>query len=408
MPQRLRTPAALAMAAALTLPLAVRAQDAPKEPPSKEILAQVTAQANNHAGFDLLKRLKKDGTNTFLSPTSIGMCVHLATTAAGGATYRQMVAAMHADSVVLGKGNRALADALALDKDVTLRVANSVWSDPRTMKLNPEFADASVKFFDAEVRSVDFGDPATLGVINGWVGAKTAGKIPNLLTDVSPDTVCILVNAVYFKGAWTLEFKPSETVDADFATASGSRRIRLMSRRDDYRYAEVEGAQVIRLPYGQDGRFAMWVALPAPGKRLDDWMGDLDRGDLAGWDRRAVEKHGTIELPRFKMRFKEELNEELMGMGIQDAFVAGKADFSTLGENGGRGFVINKVIHEAILEVNEKGTEAAAATAIVMDGGAPPKPFVMRCDRPFFLAITDRVTGSVLFMGAVYEPESLE
>ncbi len=403
--------AALALSAA-ALPFATRAEDKPLELKSD---AKSVSTANNKLGVDLFHKLHKDGENTFISPLSIGVCMHLVTTAAEKETRAQLLKAMHADELDLGLGNRNLMSAMNSQDQLTLRVANSVWADPTRITLDPTFVEDARGNFDAEVQAVDFSkETESLDTINGWVSKETEGKIPKLLEKISPYAVTYLVNAVYFKADWKTQFKKENTKQADFTLADGTKqKTDLMYRKDYFKYGVIDGTQVIQLPYGKDGKVSMWVALPAEGEGLDKFVGKLSADSFATWTKQTHTKEGSIELPRFKMKFKKELNDELQALGIKDAFDPAVSEFGKLGTSHMQPnprIWISKVIHEAIIEVNEEGTVAAAATAVGMDsgGGSPPKPFKMRCDRPFFLAITDSTTGAVLFMGTVYNPEKLE
>lgn len=404
--------AALALTAA-ALPFATRAEDKPLELKSD---AKSVSTANNKFGVDLFHKLHKDGENTFISPLSIGVCMQLVTTAAEDETRNQLLKAMHAEQLDLGKGNRNLLTEMNSKQQLTLRVANSVWADPSRITLDQVFVQGARENFDAEVRALDFSkESESLKTINGWVKEETEGKIPELLNQISPTTVTYLINAVYFKADWKTQFKKENTKPADFTMADGTKRkADMMSRRDDFRYGVIDGTQVIQLPYGKDGKVSMWVALPAASEGLDKFVGKLSADSFATWNSKASLQDGTFEMPRFTMRFKEELNEALQALGIKDAFNPAVSEFDKLGVShmeGNPRIWISKVIHEAVIEVNEEGTVAAAATAVAMDSGgsaSPPKPFKMRCDRPFFLAITDSTTGAVLFMGTVYKPEKLE
>lgn len=404
--------AALALSAA-ALPFATRAEDKPLELKSD---AKSVSTANNKLGVDLFHKLHKDGENTFISPLSLGVCLQLVTTAAEKDTRTQLLKALHAEELDLGKGNRALMTEMNSKDQLTLRVANSVWADPGRITLDAEFVQGARDNFDAEVRAMEFAkESESLKAINGWVKEETEGKIPELLNEISPYAVTYLVNAVYFKADWKTQFKKENTKAADFTMADGTKRkVDLMYRRDDFRYGVIDGTQVIQLPYGKDGKVSMWVALPAATEGLDKFVSTLSAETFANWNSKTSTLEGTFEMPRFTMRFKKELNEEVQALGVKDAFDPAVSEFGKLGVSHMKPnprIWISKIIHEAVIEVNEEGTVAAAATAVGMDSGgssSAPKTFKMRCDRPFFLAITDSTTGAVLFMGTVYKPEKLE
>lgn len=366
--------------------------------------ARDVSGANNQFGFELLKRLHEDGKNTFISPTSIGTALQMTSRGAKGDTLAEMNNTMHVEKLEVGQANRDLKDALSGREDVKLAVANSVWADPSRITLNKEFCGKVKAEFDAEFESVSFADPKTRETINGWVSDKTEKMIPELIKVDISSAVTVLVNAIYFKGNWTHKFDKAKTTDAEFKLADGTTTpIKLMSNKEEYNYAENDDLQLIGMPYGADKTVKMWVLLPKEGKSLDEQVKSLDAAKFAQLRERAWEREGTIKLPRFKMRFGKDLVEDLEALGIKKAFTSAAA-FSGFEEGEGGELFITKVIHEAVIDVNEEGTEAAAATAVVMERGMPPKPFTMACDRPFLVAIADDVTGSILFMGTVYKP----
>ncbi len=361
--------------------------------------------ANNQFGFELFKRLHKEGKNTFISPTSIGTALQMTSRGARGDTLAEMNNTMHVEKLEVGQANRDLKDALSGREDVKLAVANSVWADPSRITLNQEFCGKVKDEFDAEFESVSFDDPKTRETINGWVSDKTEKMIPELIKDDISGAVTVLVNAIYFKGNWTHKFDKDKTTDAEFKLADGTKSpIKLMSNKQEYDYAENDDLQLIGMPYGADKTVKMWVLLPSEGKSLDEQVKGLDAAKFAQLRQRAWEREGTIKLPRFKMRFSKDLVEDLKELGMKKPFDS-SADFSGFEADASKdGLFISKVIHEAVIDVNEEGTEAAAATAVVMEKGMPPKPFTMVCDRPFLVVIADDVTGSILFMGTVYKP----
>ncbi|MCA8935075.1 MAG: serpin family protein [Planctomycetes bacterium] len=365
--------------------------------------ARSLAVANNQFGFEMLKQLHKEGSNTFISPTSIGMALQMTSLGAKGDTLTQMNDTMHVGKLNVGKCNSELLSAFGLHNDLKLNLANSVWVNPNQITLNRDFADGVQKQFDAQIETREF-NAETLNEINGWVADRTEQKIPKLLTDLSPDAAAVLINAVYFKGDWTQKFDKEKTKEADFTLSDGStRKVQLMSSKSDYYYAETADAQWISLDYGKDKSMRMWVMLPKPDKSLDSLVKTLDSSNFKAATERCWEKEGTIKLPRLKMKFRKEIQDDLADMGMKKPFTAA-ADFSAFVGDEHSKLFISKVIHEAVIEVNEEGTEAAAATAVVMEKGAPARPFSMICDRPFLLAIEDVMSGSILFAGTVYDP----
>lgn len=406
--------ASAALCAAFTLGPARAETPAPKE-------ALDLSAANNRFGIELLRGLHKPGENTFISPTSIGMALQMTSRGAAGDTLAEMNKTMHVSDIEVGEANRKLMAALSGRDDMKLNIANSIWADPARIKLKKEFADNVAGEFNAEIRGISFSDPKAKDEVNGWVSDRTEKMIPELLEESPEGAVCILVNAIYFKGDWTTKFEKDRTEKADFTRADGSKQeIQLMHsvKKGEWRYTEDEEVQVVAIPYGPRGdedkpgtqpKVHMWLIVPKEGKTLDGVVKDLTADKLAAWQKKAYDKPGTIALPRFKMKFKKELKEDLKALGMVKAFSSREADFSGFEEGGARGkLFIDQVIHEAVIEVDEEGTEAAAATAVIMTRGAAPRNFTVRCDKPFLLAITDERTGSVMFIGTVYQPQAKE
>jgi len=242
------------------------------------------------------------------------------------------------------------------------------------------------------------------------VEKKTENKITKLVKqqDLNKDTLLILINAIYFKGKWETPFKKSATRDREFTLVGGSKKkCPMMSRSDEFPYFSGAGFQAVSLPYTGD-RLRMAVFLPDEKSTLKEFLKSVTATNWKAWLSRFRDRDGSIVLPRFKMEFEAELNDPLSRMGMAVAFNRRRADFRNMcvlkpGENA----YISKVRHKSFVEVNEEGTEAAAATAVVMmklTASMPQKPFRMVVDRPFFFVIYDSETRAILFMGSVTDP----
>ncbi|MCA8914144.1 MAG: serpin family protein [Planctomycetes bacterium] len=377
--------------------------------PAPEAAVKI-ASADNTFGMQLFKQLHKSGENTFISPTSIGVAMQMANTAAGGDTRTEMDKAMGLEGIDAKEANKALMAELNSRDGVKLAMANSIWADPSRINLNEAYVKETQEYFDSAVRAEDFSDPKTVGVINGWIAGKTNNLIKDMIDEIPENAVTYLINAIYFKGDWSVKFDKAKTKDADFHLNDGStKQVKLMSRADKrIRYTTDDNVEVCSLPYGEDEKAAMWIVLPKEGKDLDTVVNSLSAEQLKTWQGRAWERQGTIKLPRFKLHYKETLNDSLKALGINKAFDVDQADFKHLGESKLGPIYISRVLHEAVVIVNEEGTEAAAATVVEMaaGGAAPPKPFNMVCDRPFLFYITDKDTGAILFMGTCYNPDN--
>ena len=410
-------PVAVATLVAASFAAVPSAADSPAPEEAKKL-----SIANNEFGFDLLRHLHKNGENTFLSPTSIGMALQMTSRGAKGETLTEMNETMHVDGLEVGDANRKLLDALSGRDDVKLNIANAIWADPAKINLSKDFAADVSKQFDAEVDAISFTDPKTKEVINGWISDKTEQKIPEMLTELDPNIVALLANAIYFKGDWTYKFEKEKTTKAAFTLADGStKEVSLMkSDKIELRYAENDDLQMVALPYGpaatEEGKpgpkskVFMWLVVPKEGKSLDGVVSGMTGEAFAKLKNSATSRKGTVALPRFKMKYRKELQNDLPKLGMAQAFDSGKADFSGFEQNpeGRGGLFISQVIHEAIIEVDEEGTVAAAATVVAMKRSGMPRTFNVRCDKPFMLAIADEHTGSVMFVGTVYNPDALD
>jgi serpin B len=254
---------------------------------------------------------------------------------------------------------------------------------------------------------VDFAEDkaGACATINQWVEEKTERRIQDLLQPgmLADPTFLVLVNAIYFKGAWENEFDPNHTRDEAFH-ASPQRSVQTPFMRQCVRfgYAKLDSLQIVELPY-RGGEFSMLVLLPDRIDGLASLEQSLSVNVLATWRSRLKEVEVELVLPKFRITYTAQLRQFLQALGMRDAFVASKADFAGIDGRTDRLF-LGGVIHKAFVDVNEEGTEAAAATATVMMGGMPPKPPEFRADHPFLFLIQDNRTGSILFLGRVVDP----
>jgi serpin B len=370
------------------------------------------ASANSKFGFKLYSEVLKQsaGKNVFISPASIGLCLAMTYNGAQGETQTEMARALEVHGMDLDQLNQAysrLKAALAsADPKVQLEIANSLWAR-MGVNFKQDFIERNRKFFNAEVTALNFGDPAAPSRINSWVSDKTHGKITEIVDSISPDTILFLINAIYFKGQWSKKFDPVKTKEEAFNTAGGSpKRVPMMTQTGKYQYFESPDFQSVSLPYG-NGRVSMYVFLPAQGRSLNELHRQLTAQRWEEWMDEFAETDGSISLPRFKLEYEITLNDALKAIGMAAAFDAGRADFSGMADQTER-IYISRVKHKTFAEVNEEGTEAAAVTSTEMrttSAMRPRKPFRMVVDRPFFFAIRDNETGTVLFMGSILDPQ---
>ncbi|MBN1268472.1 MAG: serpin family protein [Kiritimatiellae bacterium] len=372
------------------------------------------ASGNNAFACDLYARLRSADGNLFFSPYSISTALGMTYAGARGETAEQIARTFHFDldqgllhPAFAGMEGRL--DAAQKKGTVQLLVANSLW--PHTgYPFLPAYVNLLKEHYRVIVTPVDYVRAAETArqMINAWVEEKTKNRIKDLIPAgaLNALTRLVLVNAIYFKGDWAEQFDEALTQDAPFRLSAGERvNAPLMNRKGDYHYAETDLAQVLELPYvGND--LSMIVLLPRDPDGLPALEAALKAKDLGAWIAGLRKREVVVFLPKFKMTSQFNLAKTLAAMGMPGAF-GGGADFS--GMDGTRELFISEVIHKAFVEVNEEGTEAAAATAVVMRMTAvaqPPPTF--RADHPFVFLIRERATNAILFMGRVANPAATE
>ncbi len=382
--------------------------------------ARTMAAAANAFAIDLYSRIKGDS-NTFFSPYSVATALTMTWLGARESTAEGMADALHLpvagatmharlarDAVASASG--ALEQSLAASPDEAgyeLRTANSLWGQEGYGFLE-EFTARLDTYFGAGMRRVDFaGDP--LGsrlAINEWAEEETNGRIEDLIPSGGIDTATTLVlsNAVYFKGLWESQFKTDSTRKAVFHGSAGDTEVDMMMQRSSFDYYEDEDLQVVEMPYVGE-RLSMLVVLPREGLLggLERVEGGLTVELIDGWLAGMREEEVAVHLPKFEMTWgTTDLSTDLVALGMGDAFR--DADFS--GMTGQKDLFISGVFHKAFIAVDEEGSEAAAATAVVMKRTSMPMGPEFRADRPFMFMIRDDVTGAILFMGRVVAPSA--
>jgi serpin B len=374
-------------------------------------------QAGNQFAFDLYGQLSRDkkDENLFYSPASISMALAMTSAGARGETASQMAAVLHwpkNEAAALHAGmNQWIRQLNAIDKgqEYELRVANRLWAQQGYKFLEP-FLKTTRDQYQAALGQVNFQTEAEQSrqTINQWVEQQTAGKIQDLLPQGSIEarTKLVLTNAIYFKGNWQTPFKKSGTRDLDFAlTSSRKQRVPMMQMTDRFRFARLDGLKVLQMPY-TGGQLSLVAVLPDDVDGLAKLEGSLSPQTWKEWTGSLKSTQVSVRLPRFKMTSQFSLKRALSELGMPLAFEEGSADFS--GMNGKQDLFISAALHKAFVDVNEQGTEAAAATGIVIAPTSaivePSKPQEFHADHPFLIAIVDNRAGSLLFVGRVLDP----
>ena len=348
------------------------------------------------------------GENVVLSPLSAKLALAMAYNGASGETEEAMAGVLDLEDMSLEEVNEQLGNLMLsleqADEDVLLEIANSMWAN-QDYALNQEFVERCRESYGAEVANLDFSDPESPATINAWVKEMTHDKIEEIVGDLYPELALILINAVYFNGKWEVPFEASNTEDGDFNLLDGGTvNVPMMHRWGEFSYYEDEGLQMVSLPYGEEsgGRMSMYVVLPREGRDYDEFLDTLSEADWEEWMDMFADREGELVLPRFKVEYEKELSDALKAMGMEPAFQGGFEDM--LDDGDAR---ISKVLQKTYIDVNEEGTEAAAATSVEMEATAAmpeEEPFEMIVNRPFFFSIRDNQTGAILFMGSIVDP----
>ena len=367
--------------------------------------------ANTAFGFNLFNAMweTEQNQNIFISPFSVSVALAMTLNGAAGETEQAMTDTLQLHDLTSGTINSSfyqLQNTLQTsDPKVTLTIANSLWGR-EGLQFKTDFLQRNELFFSADTSILDFLNPSTLQIINQWVNDNTNSKIPKILDEIEPNAVLFLINAIYFKGSWQTEFDPTNTRDGTFHLVSGgTKQVPMMSRTGQYPVYYGEDFQAISLPYGE-GRMGMYIFLPDNNKSdLNSFVESINTEKWENWMEQFREREVQIRIPKFKLEYGTKvLNDVLTSLGMGVAFDEENADFSRMADLDavGGNLYITKVAHKTFIEVNEEGTEAAAVTSVGVGIKSLPREF--NVDRPFFFAIRDNETGTVLFMGTVVEP----
>jgi serine protease inhibitor len=373
---------------------------------------QAVVNGNSVFAFDLYQKLRSSEGNLFISPYSISTALAMTCGGARGNTQKQMEKTLrfsldqeklHPAFAELQNGLNKLQEA----GNFELHVANSLWPQ-HDYKFLDEYLSLTKKYYGVSITPVDYSLPAreeTRKMINKWVEGKTDDKIKDLIPPGSFNdlTRLVLVNAIYFKGHWAHQFDPVKTEDTTFYVSPlESVKIPMMRQEEEFKYAEFKSLQIVELPYLGEN-LSMLVLLPRRIEGTEKLEERLSIDNLNFWRNSLQKTKVVVFLPKFTINSGFSLVRPLMAMGMVDAFIPGQANFA--GMDGRPDWLfISGVIHQAYVDVNEQGTEAAAATATVGIGGGVAVPPTFRADRPFLFLIQESKTGSVLFMGRVTDP----
>jgi len=371
-------------------------------PAEKQII-----DASNEFAFNLFKEVNSSeaDTNILVSPLSVSYALGMTYNGANGQTETDMAATLGFGSLTNDEINlsyQTLTEALTtLDPSVIFEIANSIWIR-NGFPVEQDFIDVNQDFFDAEVASLNFDDDNSVDIINGWISDKTHEKIKDVLQPpISPAVIMYLINAIYFNGTWTYQFDPDNTFPGMF--------IQTKSRYVDCDYMEIreyfpslitDDFSAVDLPYGNQD-YGMTIFKPRHDKTLDDFLSLFNQENFTNWMAALIADTITVKLPKFKFGYGIELGDVLTALGMGIAFNPGLADFS--GITPAVQLYISRVIHKTFIQVDERGTEAAAVTIVEIEYTSIQEEY-FTFDRPFVFVIHEKNTGAILFIGKVTNP----
>ena len=364
----------------------------------------------NDFSFNFYQQIKsnEDG-NIFFSPYSIFVALSMAYEGAKGNTaseIQNVLNILQNDSTTLGTFGK-IYNLLNQNQDgYTISTANAFWAN-QDYRFLPEYLSLLENFYIAEAYELDFANNAVAAeIINSWIEEQTQDKIKDMISSdmLSELTKLVLTNAIYFKGLWANPFNLDNTYETDFELTSGDTvKVNMMksdSENSIFNYTETDDLQILELQYSGNN-LSMIIVLPKENN-ITIAESAINANNLANWRNDFFEQEINVEIPRFKFEKKYNLNDLLQEMGIIDAFSPGSADFS--GMDGTNNLFISKALHQSFIDVNEEGTEAAAATAVIVELTAIPEQKEFKADHPFVFLIQHKLTGALLFMGKVMNP----
>ncbi|MFH1700838.1 MAG: serpin family protein [Candidatus Zixiibacteriota bacterium] len=363
----------------------------------------------NSFGLKLFKKINNasaNNKNLFISPLSVSYALGMAYNGAGGETKEAMASTLELPElspIDINLCYKNMTQILGnLDEYVTFNIANSIWYR-NGFPVKQSFLDINRQYFLATVRALDFNDPSSADTINTWVDINTNGKITNIINPpIDPLTMMYLINAIYFKGGWSLPFDPEFSFDMDFTREDGSDVPRTFMRADtSFNYTENDLFQAIELMYG-DSAFSIVIILPLPEYTVNDIIAQLDTDAWAQWVSQLEDQTVYLKLPKFKFKYEIRPKQILAEMGMNIAFQPYAADFTPIADIND--LHISDIIHKTFVQLDEEGTEAAAVTVVAFGvTSIDPTPY-MTINRPFLFAIRERVSGTILFIGKVADP----
>lgn len=381
-------------------------QESEETPPEEALQKGI----NRFSAALFMASVEKEG-NVLVSPASVYLALAMAVNGAEGQTKADILKVLADEGVTMDMVNKGSRDWIRLLENTgaktTFDIANSIWFDQDFTPYMP-FLQNNADFYAADARKLDFKDSGTPGVINSWVEEATKGTIEKIVEAIDPDVVMYLINTVYFKSDWQVPFNKNETSNQVFTTPEGSIETAFMHRNGKASYFTGNEASGVKLPY-DDGQFAYFALLPDDEATPREWLSKQEPESLIETitAMMAQKTDFTVELamPKFESRYEDSLMDELKALGMEIAFDPDMADFSQMNETHEKNLYISEIKHKTYIRVDEKGTEASAATSVEMSTTSMPVfDRHLTFDRPFIYGIMDNSTGMPLFIGIMEDP----
>ena len=386
-------------------------------PPRSITLNEKSAElieAENEFGLELFQKIyagEDKADNIMVSPLSVSLALAMTYNGANGETKTAMEETLKVYGLSPEEINESYASLVAalksLDPKVILEIANAIYSR-EGFPLEQDFITTNQNYYDAKVEALDFSSSQAVNTINDWVADKTHDKIDRIIDNISPNHVMFLLNAIYFKGIWQSEFNEDDTEDLPFYLENGSTvQVPTMQKTESLPYYSNNVFRAVKLAYGA-GNYNMFVFLPHEENSVKNIVNELNVDNWKSWMESFTDSVNIdIKLPRLKYKYEIKLNKVLSDMGMGVAFERDVADFTGINRDGHLN--IDYVKHKTFIEVNEKGTEAAAVTVVAFEyTSVGPSNMQFNVNRPFLYAITEKDTDAILFMGTVKNPKSEE
>ncbi|MGB3913065.1 MAG: serpin family protein [Thermacetogeniaceae bacterium] len=381
-----------------------------QQPTSPAQIDEAIKKESNAFAVDLFKKSAENKGNIMISPASVYLALAMTLNGADGETKTAMLDVLADQGLTVDMINNACRSWIALlektDSKTKLEIANSIWFDQDFTPYKP-FLQKNADYFAADVNKLDFNDRNTPKIINNWVKEATHNTIDKIVESIDPDVVIYLINAVYFKSDWQTKFNKNNTRDRTFNTPDGTIETPFMHRLDRMTYFSINKATGIALPYA-DQKFAYFALLPDKEMTPRKWLAEQDQSlfnDLARLMAKKPKYTVQLAMPKFEAHYEDSLLNELTELGMGIAFDPYQADFSQMNEQHTKDLYISEVKHKTFIRVDEKGTEASAATSVeVRVTSAPQFDKELTLDRPFLYGIMDLQTGMPLFVGIMENP----